>query len=47
MGYTLSDEILRMESLLCSYQGYLIFKNKNGSIKKKEGNLDNFITTIP
>jgi hypothetical protein len=33
MGYTLSDKILIMESLLWSYQGNLIFlKNRKGSI---------------
>jgi hypothetical protein len=47
-GYTLSDKILIMDSLLWSDQDYLLFlKNKKGSIKKKEGNLDNFVTMIP
>jgi hypothetical protein len=36
MGYTLSDKISIMESLLWSYQGYIFLKNKNGSFKKKE-----------
>jgi hypothetical protein len=34
IGYTLSDKILIMESLLLIHQGYLLFKknNKKGSI---------------
>jgi hypothetical protein len=47
MGYILSDKILIMESLLSSFQGYLLFLMEPFLFFKKEGTLDNFITTIP
>jgi hypothetical protein len=47
MGYTLSDKIFIMESLLLSYQGYLLFLRTKRVPLKKEGNHDNFTKTIP